>query len=341
MSQDVSEGEGALLALEALEATIDPRSRIPGAMEHVLERRLQPEGLIQFEQAPAGWLTVDGNERKRDHRAYYWTPRDACEKCGGDGRMNGKTRVIKCSACKGTGLTKRARVTSVSSILDEILPKPGIPHWAEARGIEGVILAMQRGLLNMTCTPEQAIKRVRELGLGMEGARDEAASRGLDIHGLLSDYMETGSLPTRDRVHPDDYGFHQALCRFLVDEDPEPEQVEELVCDPKEGYAGRCDLVARAGGFRKRYDAKTSEKCQIYPGAHVQVGLYERGGQAVGDEPCDLLEVVALAADGNYRKAAVAATPKALDVALEWWREVKPINSTCESTNRIEKEARR
>lgn len=321
-------------------APLDP-SLVPGAVEHWLERRLDAGGLIRFEMAPAGWLLDNGEVRRKDWRAYYWTPQDTCVMCDGDGRVNGKTRVVKCKACEGSGKTKRRRVTSVSSVLDLILPKPGLPVWAEARGIEGVIIALQEGKLDLMCTPEQAIARVRELGLGAEGARDEAAGRGLDIHGLLSEYMETGSLPSSDRVHPDDMGYYQALCKFLVAEDPEPEQVEELVCHPVEGYAGRCDLVGKAGGFRKRYDAKTSEKLQIYTGAHVQVGLYERAGIESGDEPCDLLQVVAFAANGEWRPMAVAATPKALDAALEWWREVKPINSACESANRVEKEARR
>jgi hypothetical protein len=325
--------------LHLVDADID-LALVPGAMQTVLTRRLDNGGLIRFEEAPKGWLLENGDERRKDHRAYYWTPQDACAACGGDGKANGKTRVVKCKACAGTGETKRARMTSVSSILADILPKGGLPHWAEERGIEGTILAIQEGKLDLLCTPEQAIARVRELGLGAEGARDEAAGRGLDIHGLLSDYMETGSLPSSERVHPDDIGYYQALCKFLAAENPEPEQVEELVCDPTEGYAGRCDLVGRAGGFRKRWDAKTSEKLQIYPGAHVQVGLYENAGRVCGDEPNDLLEVVAFAADGNWRPMPVAATNKTLTAALNWWREVRPLNSVCESANRIEKEAR-
>jgi hypothetical protein len=326
--------------MSAIEETVT-LATTPGAVEHSLRRELSNGGLIEFEESPAGWLTADGEVRKRDYRAYYWTPQQECVRCHGDGRVNGATRVKKCPDCKGTGQTRRTRMTSVSSFLEVILPKPGLPSWYEKHGIEGTIYALNAGAMALTVPPEHAVRIVRQGGWGAEAARDAHAERGIDIHELLREYAETGMAPSSLDVLPEDMGYYRALCKFLVAEDPEPEQVEELVCDPTAGYAGRSDLVARAGGFRKRYDAKTSEEAQIYPGAHVQVGLYERGGIASGDEPCDLLEVVVFAADGSFRTMPVGATPRLLDVALDWWREIRPVNSACESANRVEKEARR
>ena len=119
--------------MSVVEEIVDPRSLIPGAMQETLERALDGGGLIEFEEAPAGWLTQAGEPRKKPWRAYHWTERESCEVCGGDGRVNGKTKVVKCKACAGTGKTKRRRVTSVSQVLETILPKPGLPMWAEAK----------------------------------------------------------------------------------------------------------------------------------------------------------------------------------------------------------------
>ena len=56
-----------------------------------------------------------------------------------------------------------------------------------------------------------------------------------------------------------------------------------------------------------RYDLKTQERCGIYESAHVQVKLYDRAARACGDEPADLLKVVVVAADGEYREMDCAA----------------------------------
>lgn len=319
-------------------------STIPGAVDESLRRELDSGGLIEFESSPAGWLTKDGEMRVKDYRAYHWTPHPVCQFCEG-GRAPSIKRpggTIKCAACDGTGLTKRVRVTSVSSVLDTILPKPGLPPWSEARGIEGAIEAVRMGEIDPSLIhPGEAVERVRGLRLGADRARDDAADRGLNIHDLLREFMETGNAPSRDRVLPEHVGYHQALCRFLMAHDLEPVQVEELVCHPANGYAGRSDLVARINGLLVRYDAKTNEKGQIWPGAHVQTKLYDWAGVACGDEPSDLLKVVVFAANGEFREMACAASDSTLAAALEWWEAIKPVNSVCESANRVEREVRR
>jgi hypothetical protein len=320
-------------------------STIPGAVQESLRRELDSGGLIEFESSPTGWLTQAGEMRVKDYRAYYWTAQPECESCDGSGRVPSEKRpggTVKCQPCNGSGETKRQRVMSVSSVLDMILPKPGLPPWAEKQGIEGAIKAVRLGEIDpYTIAPGEATERVRGLRLGADRARDDAADRGLNVHDLLREYMETGNAPSRDRVLPEHAGYHQALCRFLLKTNLEPLLVEELVCDPSNGYAGRSDLVAMADGFRIRYDAKTNEKGQIWPGAHVQDALYERAGIASGDDPCDLLKIVVFAANGEYREMACSATEQTIDAALEWCRYVRPLNSVCESANRVEREARR
>lgn len=319
-------------------------SMIPGAFQDVRRRELVDGAEITFEFAPAGWLTKDGEIRRRDHRAYYYTPQPVCLACAGSGRAPSEKRpdgTVQCKPCKGTGECKRERMISVTTLLDSISPKGGLPPWYEARGIEGAVEAMRRGEITADTDPADAVKIVRYLKLGADRARDTAADRGLNIHALLEDYMLTGKVPDIGDHPVEHHGYLQGLCGFLLKHDPQPIEVEQLVCDPDAGYAGRRDLVAMVGGCRVGFDAKTQENSGIFSNAHVQLGLYERAAIACGDEPCDRLEIVVFAADGKFRVMPCAALPKTVESALAYYRDIKPVDSLCAGLNAAEKEARR
>ena len=314
-------------------------------MTSIVEHVSEPVALLEYKrrELPGGALLEFEERRDTNYRAYYYTPQPKCPDCGGSGRVPSSKRAngtVKCQPCKGSGECKRERFISVTTLLDAILPKPGLPIWAEARGIEGVIAAMRLGEIDHGTDPADAVKIVRALKLGADAARDKAADRGLNVHALLEAYMRTGD-PPRIGDHPvEHHGYVAGLCRWLLEKNPEPEAVEELVCDPVARYAGRSDLVARVGGFRVRYDAKTQERCGIYAGAHLQVKLYERGSIACGDEPCDFLRAVVFAADGEYDEMECEATDATVDAALEFAGLIRPIDSLCEQRNRRERQAR-
>lgn len=291
---------------------VDPRT-VPGGMAHTKRRELPDGALIEFEEAPSGFLTKKGGVRQRDWRAYFYTPAD------GD----------------------RVRLPSVSTILDAISPKPGIPPWAEARGIEGTIEAIRRGELDPHDPAVDAVGTVRALRLGADRARDVAAERGVNVHALLESYMASGEAPDPSEHPPEHWGYIQALVRWILKAEPEPVQVEELVASPEDGYAGRMDLVARFGERTGAVDFKTQANAGIYESAHAQLALYWRGHDACGGEPIDFGQVVVLAEDGGFREMELAATPATVDAALDYWREMRPITSACESGNRFEKRARR
>ena len=314
-------------------------------MEAVTKTREVDDGRIDFEEAPRGSLTADGQERDRDWRAYFWTPSGPCPACEGTGRepgaREGTTR--KCAACQGSGEPKRQRMTSVTTILDAITAKGGLPPWAEAKGIEGLLKAIQLGFVDpATITGPEAVERVRGLRLGADAARDEAADRGtFSVHAPLEHYMRTGESPSIADYPPEHAGYVQALCRWLLFADPEPEQVEEMVCHPEYGYAGRSDLVARGSGLRTRWDYKSQGRGQVFEGLHVQLRLYEMAAVRGGDEPCDLLQGVVLAENGEFAVMACAADEAAALAALAWYSALRPIASVCAAHNKLAREARR
>lgn len=293
-------------------AEADPRT-VPGAMAESRTRSLSNGYEVTFELAPAGWLTKAGEPRQRDWRAYFITPPDS---------------------------GKRVRVPSVTTLLDSICPKGGLPPWAESKGIQGAVRAMHMREITMDTHPEEAVEIVRAMRLGADAARDEAADRGVDMHLILETYLRDGKPPSIGDFPIEHHGYVQAASRWLIEAKPVPLEIEQLVCEPIFGYAGRSDLVAEIGGYRVRVDFKTSEKAGIYGSSHLQVGLYERAGVMSGDPATDFQTIVVLAANGEYRSMPSMASPIAVERALHFYEAVKPIDAACESANRAEKKAR-
>jgi hypothetical protein len=237
---------------------------IPGALEETKTRTLDDGGLIEFEQAPAGWLTKDGAPRRAPWRAYFYTPAPfPCGDCTGSVRIPGARpeTTKQCPACKGSGnSSRRTRLPSTTTLLDSICPKPGIPPWAEAHGIRGAIAAVRQGLIGQGDSPDDAVAIVREHRLGADAAKKDAADRGINVHALLEEYLTTGA-PPKLSGHPAEHrGYIVALTKWLLRTSPEPLAIEQLVAHPEDGYAGRLDLRAMVGGRLITYDAKTQER---------------------------------------------------------------------------------
>jgi hypothetical protein len=296
-----------------MSVTVD-LATVPGAMEHTL-RRPHKKGLIEYEEAPAGWLTKDGKVRREPWRAYYFSPREP--------------------------MSERVRLPSTTTLLDALCPKDGLPRWAEAKGIEGA-WALSRLYDNsphrMTDDPSQVVKWVRGENLGADAAKLQAVQRGLNVHDLLREYMETSKAPIVS-AHPQEHrGYIEALCKWLIKRQPEPVAVEQLVAHGEHGYAGRLDLRAKIGGRLMMVDLKTQERAGIYRAAHWQVNLYEEAARWLGDEPAEQLLVVVVAADSEYREMPVDRLP--VEQAIGFYRVCRPIDAACERENRREREAR-
>lgn len=293
-----------------MSVTVD-LSTVPGAMQTTLSRTVGG-GLIEFEFAPAGWLTKAGEARLRDWRAYYLTK-------GG----------------------KRTRLPSVTTLLDSILPKAGLPPWAEARGIEGAIQAVRIGEIDPHDERVDAVATVRALRLGADRARDDAAGRGLNVHAVLERYAQTAEPPDLSDHPPEEWGYVQGLTRWLLHARPEPLAIEQLVASAEHGYAGRLDLKARIGGLVTLVDLKTQASAGIYESAHLQARMYDIADRECGGEGCSQAIVVVVAENGEFREMPCAADERAVLCALDYYRALRPIASACQSANRVEREARR
>jgi hypothetical protein len=313
---------------------------IPGQLQHHKSRTLADGSTVEFEFAPAGWKLANGQQRMTDWRRYYYRPAGACPGCQ-QGRIPGKREgtTKKCPACDGTGQPKRIQVPSVTTLLDRVIPKPGLVMWSEARGIAGAIEAVKAGKIDPQ-TVTDPVQAVRALKLGAEADRDRAAQRGLDVHAVLEDWATTGKVPSLANHPEEHHGYVRGLAMWLAKNRPDPHEVEQLVLSRQHGYAGRLDLIATIGGQRVLVDLKTQERAGIFAGAHAQTAMYRLAMKESGDEHVDRTMVVVVAADGAFREMDCIATDVTVQAALTWYRQIAHIESVCGSGNRVEREAR-
>lgn len=201
-------------------------------------------------------------------------------------------------------------LTSVTTLLKRVIPKgEGYENWLKKHGMEA------------------------------DEKRDTAATRGTLVHAALEGYMRTGNAPSLADWEEEDRGYVRALCSWLLARNPEPVVIEELVCDPTAGYAGRLDLIADHKGTRIMWDAKTQRSANIYPSAHLQLAMYARAHRACGGDPPDEMRVVVFGEDGAWREMPCEATGATVEAALAWARGLGPIEARCTAFNRAAREA--
>lgn len=221
---------------------------------------------------------------------------------------------------KTTLADKGRRLTSVTTVLG-CLEKRALYAWHEAKGAEGAVLAARAGELDVAgCEPSEAIQTVRALGLGADAAKKQAADRGLDVHGALELWATTGALPAAGDLRMDARPYLQGLARWLLAADPVPVKVEEIVCHPDLGYAGRYDLLADIGGVRALVDLKTSRSGRPYPEAHTQLRAYWQAENAVGVDGIDQAFAVGVSPDGGFAVESCCAPVDAFEKVLAVYR---------------------
>jgi hypothetical protein len=194
---------------------------------------------------------------------------------------------------------RRVRLPSVTTILGAVMPKQALLDWYEARGAEGAVILEREGLLT-DVPPDMAIEVVRARGVGASDFAKIAAKRGVDVHGILQRYCETGDFPGASE-YPEDYrGYIKGLAKWLIKADPQPVATERLIVHPENGYAGRTDLRASVYGVDTLCDLKTNRRAQLYPEAALQLAGYADAEERCGDGYPSRLLAVAVGPDGSF-----------------------------------------
>lgn len=167
-------------------------------------------------------------------------------------------------------------LNGVTTVLGDIISKgDGIIHWAWKLGTEGK---------------------------DWKNNRDDAGTKGTDIHSLVEDYVkdcitENDGLATQritnDGVDPIKHFVEWAReqnVKFLVS--------EKNVYSRELWVGGICDLVLEIGGERYVGDVKTSKR--IYWSQFLQMGAYQLCFEEMGEKPFDGSIIIRLGKDGSF-----------------------------------------
>lgn len=187
---------------------------------------------------------------------------------------------------------------SVTTVLNQILNKPGLIPWAYNIGIENtvkVLSATAEKLIKEERESEFALavsnydwtvvkNHLKEKELTWESKRDAGGDRGTIVHSYLEARIKGENPPNECELFPD---YCQSLDKFLDDYQPEFHASELTVVSMKLEYAGTldalCTITKHPSNRRHRpmigkevvLDLKTGSDGKVYPEVHFpQIDAY-------------------------------------------------------------------
>ena len=200
---------------------------------------------------------------------------------------------------RAPGSDKLVRLPSVTTILDEVCVKHALLEWYEERGVIAALTLERAGELDGVPI-EDVASLIRERDLGGKASARKAAGRGTTIHAVLQTYMETGDFPNPRELPEEFRGYVVGLAKWLMRANPEPIAIEQIVCSPSYGYAGRYDLRAMVYGQDTLIDLKTNTRCALYREAALQTAAYPEADVECGADPPERHLLVAVGPNGTY-----------------------------------------
>jgi len=170
------------------------------------------------------------------------------------------------------------KVTGVTTILSQGIPKPALAPWAAKTVAEWVTdnESDLEALRRMGREPMiQALKNVPWQ------KRDEAAIRGTDVHAIAEKLVhgESVEVPAHLVAHVE--GYAKLIDEFAI----EAILTERSVANRKLWYSGRFDLIAKFRGETWMLDNKTSKG--VYGETSLQCSAYSKAEFYVNDDDPD------------------------------------------------------
>ena len=157
---------------------------------------------------------------------------------------------------------KEGKYVSVTTVISEGIPKPGLDKWAIKRRIE--IAADKRKEIALV-TKAKAIEILTAADL-YNG--NDASALGSRVHAMCEKIAKGKDvLPTKEEKP-----FIDNFRKFIDEHSPQFEETESTVFSNTHGYAGTLDEIAVIDGKRYVLDIKTGKS--VWPEAALQMSAY-------------------------------------------------------------------
>lgn len=227
--------------------------------------------------------------------------------------------------CNPNGKRGR-RLSGVSTVVKPLDFRPdNLMNWAVRLAYEGVSRAFAGE--QVPDDPHKLRVRLTELRLNWESIRDDAATRGTNVHErMLHALALGGDIPSLDDLEPHERGYGQAVMKFWMDTRPNVLQAEQVVLSDELGVAGRFDLRAEIKELpgTTLLDAKTS--AWIGATAHAQIAGYDQLAEECGIGESTHLRILQLRDDGTYALIPCFSDRSTFVDALKTYRNSGQIN---------------
>lgn len=222
---------------------------------------------------------------------------------------------------------KGKRLTGMTTVIKPLDYKPdGLMKWAARTNLIGVaeLFAMQ-GEGDWMDSGEAMWAELEKFHLTYDDVKGRAAHRGTNAHTVFES-LAKGEEVSLDGMNEEALGHAAAILDWWEDAQPEPVLVEQVVCDPVLGVAGRLDLLALVRGTERVVDLKTG---YVGNSAHVQTIGYRRcvglSGFDVDTTAAPL--IVQTTAQGEWREIESVAKPSDFNLAVAAYRAAGRIES--------------
>lgn len=286
-------------------------------------------GDAELHTLPSGVQVV---YRDRDHS--YWAGAtalaDGSAKCSG--RLTGISTVVCPFDWRPDNLMAWAARTNAA----------GIAALA-AEGLSQEDVENMRACLTFLTSGESIEDALTQARLRYADARDDAATRGTNVHKHALHALATGDpVPRRKDLTVEEWGYARGIMAFWHECEPDPFFAEQVVADPELGVAGRFDLICdlTLNGCRQRVvaDAKTSGF--IPTKHHVQLAGYTHCAEVSGLVPeeghgsLDCALILQVTPEGGYDLVPSEAEREDFTAAIDVYRRAARIQRETNATRK-------
>jgi len=217
---------------------------------------------------------------------------------------------------------------SVTQIIKATVPKD-LTWWGMTIGVDGIMALFDKGYgyrVREAESVQEVVDLLTEHKLTVNHRMQEGGDRGKALHTVLEKWGEEGIVPDLGDFNKQEQPYVQALCKWIIDTEPDLHEYETLTGSLEYHYAGQWDAkcTLTKGEYKNAYvllDLKTTKR--VYADQHFpQVEAYEQAEVECGEKPTDFRAILQVGSDADYSFARSTDTFEDFRVLLDHHKSI-------------------